>query len=840
MKKLFVVIISIFMIFSTAVVLGCSKIKVKAESVGEEYTALDYSSVSKTVLSMPEVFKSGMMFCSDKPINVWGVGKAGSSAQIILEDGVKIVETKTVEIGEDGIFKESLSSLTASFTEYKLTVTDGVTNLVYTDILVGELYLSCGQSNMALNVQYSSNGEEIMSNADNDKIRFYMAPTKPSGANNAFPYKPQYYIPGGTWAKGNSAIMVAGCSAVTYNFALELYKELNSSGKNVPVGFLDTALGATSIEAWVSRNGIMANKGMAEYLDSKGRLIGEDKWNTSTTNNYNQITALFNSKIAPVTNMNIKGIIWYQGENNVGNEVAGEYYKNALNALMKDWSIWFRSNDKNLPFVFAHMTPHNYGYEPSALAYMWEGMAKAQKLNSQTCTQVTTYDVPLDWFNPNFAYRSPIHPIVKKPIGIRMAKAMLGLVYGDAKEFNPPTYNSMMVSGKKLTVKLDNTGEGLKSRDGNEIKGFAICGKDRIFYPASAEIIDKNTIVLTSENVNNPQAATFAFSTMVMSANLVNSSELSCVPFRTDEIKSTYYHPKDWQSCDNLERFISHGSGTAEELAGFVDTFKHSQNASLSLTEGLEGKGLKLEYTLFGRGTASVSPILNYPAVFEQFADYGSISFNVLNSESRDKQIKEVKVTLADNSVGSLMLCDSDEIGITLAKNSTLYTHVRYDLTKMKTSAGIVDISVKRVGIKDLEFIFQDISTGFIIIDSFSLGKDDLVPPTLDFNVSGNLNENIKIDVTVLDNKTLKEDIKLDITILNAATGEQVKYTDNYKITNEGKYIVTVTAFDNSENEITAVREIDVKKSKKKGCGSSANLILIFSVLCLGILKFKR
>ena len=138
-----------------------------------------------------------------------------------------------------------------------------------------------------------------------------------AGAANV-PYYPAAYWEGGLWVRGDSYAQISDASAVTYNFAVELFEKLNADGAEVPVGFLNASKGATSIEAWLSRLSIDAQAEggtygtVYDYLSEKSRLLAEEDYNQSGSQNFNQVSAMFNSKVAPLTNFYIKGILWYQ------------------------------------------------------------------------------------------------------------------------------------------------------------------------------------------------------------------------------------------------------------------------------------------------------------------------------------------------------------------------------------------------------------------------------------------------------------------------------------------------------------------------------------------------
>lgn len=700
-----------------------SEVKASAATAAENAAAyrLNTEGAVTDRLVFSDAIGDNMIYQQNEPVCVWGFAPANTSVSVTLEkQNGGDAATKNATAGLDGYYECTFEGKPASYDEYKITATDGVTTVDAEHVLFGEVFISCGQSNMALNVQYCSNANELLENANNPYLRIFMSPEVAGSAN--LPYYPTAYYPGGVWVRGDSAIMVQGASAVTYNFAVSLFQSLNVDGAKVPVGFLNASKGATSIEAWLSRPSIETDADVKAYLSSKNRLLDEKDYNKAGSNNFNQVSGLFNAKIAPLTNFYVKGILWYQGENNVGNEIAGQYYKNALSLLIQDWSRWFGDQKETLPLIFAQITPHNYGYEPEALAYMWEGMSEAYLENKDHAAMVTTYDVPLDWYNPNFSYRSPIHPIVKQPVGERMAKFAINMLYGGTGEKSSPVYKTSVFEGDSAKISFDNAAS-LKTTDGLDPVGFALCGENRIFYPATATMNTDGTVTLKSRWVKKPVAATYAFSAMSVSANLCSGDGFPVAAFRTDKVKSTYYHPKDWQYCDRLSYFVSEGSGTQEGIAEHRDAYQSSTFATLSVTEdGDSGNAVKMSYTLRGRETFWFSPVLNQSGVYEQFANYDTFSFKVKNSQKRAVSIDSVEVALSDGRTGALLLSDENATSAEIAGESG-YQTFDFSLNTLVTSSGNVDISDSRALITDVKIYFKDYLSGELLLDGFEYGN---------------------------------------------------------------------------------------------------------------------
>ena len=735
-KSLFVlttVLVLAFSLFFATLNIKSNEARATTETFDYE---LDLSSAPKNKLSFSYVISDNMLYQQKKPAVVWGFCPAGKliTLQLTYQKTDEVIETKEVVSSSDGYFKISFTGRDASYTEYKIVATaDGEDTITAEHILFGELYLSCGQSNMGFNVQYCSNADEIRENANNPYIRVYMAPTFSS--NGTFSYLPTAYDSAGAWVCGDSYLSIAGASAVSYNFILKMYAELNTNGNEVPCGFLNTAKGATSIETWFSRASIeneevVGQSVVKDYLVSRDRLLTKAEFNTKGSNNYNQVSAMFNSSIAPLSNLYVKGILWYQGENNVGNETAGIYYRQALQLLRKDWSMWYNDGTEELPLFFVALTPNNSSrgnenYNPENFGYMWEGMAEVVTDDPERFSMVTAYDVPLDWYLEEFAYRAPWHTTVKKPIGERLATYALNKLYDGFDGYvSAPQYGSVNFENGRAIVSFINL-TGLKTTDGLDVIGFTLCGADRKFYPAKADILSDGTVSVYSEWVKEPVAVAYAFSMMIQRSNLCSSEGYVVAPFRSDKVASVYYSAKDWQNCDALQLWISKGSDDSRtpDLALFKDAYETSGNIELSESEdGYYGNAIKLDYTLRGREAFSFTPILHQDGVFEQLSDYDTVAFRVKNLQNRKLTVDRIEVTLANGKIGCLRSLKDDAVSATIEKGDEYQTFL-YSMNKIEIDGETEDISTVRNSIRSMTIFFKDYLNGSILIDDFMFGN---------------------------------------------------------------------------------------------------------------------
>ncbi len=678
---------------------------------------------AKESFPLPSFFANGMMFQQKKPMVLWGNAEsAGIAIEAQLLKGTDVLETKSATSDANGDWSLEFAARDGSYDSYTIVVKENGTDVkTISDILIGELWLSAGQSNMEFPVYQTVGGAELVSAADDRYMRFLMEPSIPAGRNEDQPYSPEYTIPGARWGFGNVAGDVSNVSAVAYNMALKLRDELD-----VPVGFINAALGATVIETWMSRESIESNPAVKDVLVARGIYKTEATFNTAT-DKWNQLTAMYNSKIAPLSGMNIAGVVWYQGESNA--KYAYGYYEAALTALVEDWSALFGFAEGEMPFIYSHLAPHNYipNMPFDYLAYFAEMQSNVWAAQPASMSQITIYDLPLKYSNPPVTGFHPIHPSDKTPVGLRFASAALSNVYGigDAG-YTAPVYKNMQVNGSKIILTFDEVGSGLGVIGSTtDLKGFAICGSDRVFVGAKARVASANTVEVWSDGITSPVAVTYGFSTFNMASNLKNSYGLPAVPFRTDKVESTYFYPNDWTSCDNESVWVSH----VETLtAGFEPTWKKApvsgtDNVNITYDTGIKHQGeasLKLTYTPDGNGIIGVGPVLNHPVTRNLFSSYKYITVAIRNADARTKKL-ELLMKGGDGNIykaGVAVQNTNLATAYSVVEGDAFVRYV-FDLSVLINQSGNRVSSAASVlaGVTEMQFTLNDTNSGAVYMD---------------------------------------------------------------------------------------------------------------------------
>jgi len=473
-----------------------------------------------------------MVLQREKPVAVWGWADAGESVTVAFAG-----QSKTATADADGKWMLKLDALTASAEPRSLTVTgkDGH-KIEVKDVLVGEVWLGSGQSNMSFTVQSANNFGAEKTAAKYPLIRHYREAsthaTTPAAEGK------------GVWQECTPE-NVGGFSAVLYFFGRELHTDLG-----VPVGLINTSVGGTPIESWVSAEAQSSDPETKANFDAKMKdylAFDEAKapelyqrqlatWKAAVAkakaNGTPFVTpgpkdplamrklkggpaGLFNAKVANLVPYTLRGMLWYQGEGNAGN--AALYHKQ-LSQLVTSWrTLW---NDE-VPFAWVQLP--NYTSPGEGWPRIRESMMKTLELPK------TGMAITID-----LGDIKNIHPTNKQDVGKRLSLWALGTVYGKSvPAISGPLPAGSSISGNTITVSFKHTNGGLKSISGGALTGFQIAGEDKQWKPAAAKIIGE-TVVVSSADVAQPAAVRYAWKDWP-EYSLANGAGLPASPFRTDD-----------------------------------------------------------------------------------------------------------------------------------------------------------------------------------------------------------------------------------------------------------------------------------------------------------------
>jgi len=440
-------------------------------------------------ITLPSVFSDNMVLQQNSKVAIWGWAGPGETVKIVAswnsKDTVKVKADNTSE------WKTSIQTIGAGG-PYSIKIL-GSGNAELKNVMLGEVWICSGQSNMEMSVNWKLiNGEEEALKANNPNIRIFHI--QKIGAEY-----PQQTCEA-TWTMCTPETMRA-TSATGYFFARELQEKLH-----VPVGIIVSAWGGTPAEVWIEKSRVENNPEL-----NKSKITEHYDWWPSAPG------TLYNSMISPIVPYGIAGAIWYQGEANTGNY---PIYSLLMKTLIENWRADFK---KDFPFYLVQIAPYNYG-DKGTSQYVREQEEMVTKIVPNTGMVVISDLVD------NI---KDIHPKNKLDVGKRLANYALAETYKqNIGAYKSPAFQSMQVTKDKVRLTFSNVITGLKST-GKTPAQFLIAGEDKNFVPATAKM-DGNNIVLSSKLVKTPVAVRFCFDNTSM-PDVFSTEGLPLAPFRTDK-----------------------------------------------------------------------------------------------------------------------------------------------------------------------------------------------------------------------------------------------------------------------------------------------------------------
>lgn len=435
---------------------------------------------------LPNIFADHMVLQQNSEVSIWGW--ASTPGKVTISESWDTVQVKAV-VANTSFWRAYIKTPSAGG-PYTISVKGG-NEVVLHDVMIGEVWLCSGQSNMAWPLGGALDGKEEVPNANNANIRLFQVPQ--SAAET-----PQIRGEGG-W-QVCSPESAKGFSAVGYYFGKRLQEKLN-----VPIGLLNISWGGTPAEAWTPSDRIESDSILRQ---GAAKLNPENPWGPTSPG------SIFNSMIYPVLHFGIAGAIWYQGESNAGN---ASTYETTMAQLIQSWREGF---GKQFPFYYVQIAPYTYGNDQGNVVREQE----LKMLSIPHTGMVVIWD--------HVENVKDIHPKYKQPVGDRLANYALGDNYGQTGfAYKSPVYKSMTVEKHAIRISFDNAPTGLMSKGGDPTE-FQIAGADGNFVPATAKL-DGSDVIVSSKNVKDPVAVRFGWPNESI-PNLFSKEGLPASCFRTD------------------------------------------------------------------------------------------------------------------------------------------------------------------------------------------------------------------------------------------------------------------------------------------------------------------
>ena len=490
-------------------------------------------------LKLPKIFSDGMVLQQESSAHIWGWTQPGSSVEITFA-GQKYHS----KAGAEGKWKIELEGLKANSTGSELTIQSGESKRTIQNVLVGEVWIASGQSNMEWQVSKSHQGEKEVAEATDPLLRVFVS-------SDAAAKTPQDDFQG-NWKDTRSA-NTGSFTAVGYYFAKRLRAELQ-----VPIGIIACSWGAKPVQAFTSEQALAKLPAGKDLLDMKAKASAafdpemanaryqrqikehQEKLAAWTANKKgrkpraprqpihpdedpNMPGVIYNGMIAPIIGYGNRGAIWYQGEANANGGTA-EHYEELLGCLISDWrQRW----GHDLSFYWVQLANYRKASNKPGIESDWalvqDEMRRALKSIPKSGMAVTN-----DIGDPR-----DIHPKNKKDVGERLARWALAKDYGRQDLIvSGPLYSGMEQKNGKITLSFEHA-QGLKTRDGKSPQRFEIAGADGQWHWAKAHIVGEN-IILSHDKLKNPSKARYAWASNPEGANLINSAGLPASCFTTE------------------------------------------------------------------------------------------------------------------------------------------------------------------------------------------------------------------------------------------------------------------------------------------------------------------
>jgi len=509
-------------------------------------------------LHLPAVIGSHMVLQRDKPLPIWGW--AGVGEEVIVEIAGNQAKAKA---DDDGSWQVKLPEMTAGG-PHKMTVSGKKKTITLENVMVGEVWLCSGQSNMKMALNNITNSKQECEAANYPSIRMLTV----SSGYQPFPVR-DYPAKGHGAAKMKwapcSPQVACGFSAVGYFFGRELHRELK-----VPIGLIGSYENNSAIEWWTPAEGLQSvpelkaiwdrvaawtlkseagKKAHAAYIASMKRWAASEETalgrgayrlppptfrDFSSQPGYAAPMLFYNGKIHPLVPYAIRGVIWYQGERG---HKEGDIYFHKMKALIQGWRrVW---DQGDFPFYYVQLPNFTLPRKPAS-----KEPAAGEGYTIQREVQKKALAIPNTGMAVTIDVGGPGHPRNKQDVGKRLALWPLAKVYGKKIVFSGPLYKGHKIEGGKVRISFDHMGSGLmagskkgiehvKEVPGGKLAQFATAGADKKWHWAEA-VIEGNDVVVSSSDVPVPVAVRYAWDSDPKGANLYNKEGLPASPFRTD------------------------------------------------------------------------------------------------------------------------------------------------------------------------------------------------------------------------------------------------------------------------------------------------------------------
>lgn len=579
--------------------------------------------------TLQKIFSDHALFQADASLVLNGTGESRAEIAARITRNGETVAQSSARSDKNGAFSLELKTPSASFAPCEITLQSRSDVFSIRDVLFGELWLASGQSNMELPNHAMANDQAILGEILDKKIRVYQLPTAPG--NSDFPWEP-FRMQDGAWLLPGENDRLAHVSAVALKFTTEIYDWLNRNAE-VPVGFLNASRGGTPLPAWLPLDAIEKDERMAEKMKKIGNYPTPEAWNTRGDCNFQQSCCQYNVKIAPLEGAKVRGVLWYQGENEAAGEYDQKIYADYLRFYRRIYAERFGADPERFPMLSSLIYPWTYGASGECCV----GYLNRAFVETATAEPENFIAAPVCDLAPSWAYHlnnHPIHPTNKYPLGARMASLALDNVYdrGNAQR-SPAFLTSFERVGNRLRLRFDSVGDGLFLKGSRPI-GLYVAGEDDVYMPAECEIASNGkSMEIWCDAVADPKNAAYAVQSLEPGCNLW-SGMYPVYPFFTDREKRISIEARPWYDVSRASVWASRLRGDVLDLF-FHPVWRPESGSEVCPDVAFTQEGQSLRVCAEAEDDAEFGCyVKSYPYNRLDLARFGKISVNLYNIEN--------------------------------------------------------------------------------------------------------------------------------------------------------------------------------------------------------------
>jgi len=475
------------------------------------------------MIKLFSVFSDNALFQAESILTLRGYAVPSAQLYAIIERSDKtVVSRSTAASDKAGFFAITLNTPCPSFDTYTITVTCGDTQATLQNVQFGELWLASGQSNMEMTNVEQPEYHKILSELEGKMIRVYNV----SQAND-FPAEPKEDVPGHwivTDADNKSWARVSACATA---FCIRMADRFLRMKKEIPIGFVNVAVGGTPIMSWMPLDLLLQNKKALEMIDEMELLPVAEKWRS----HFQNPAAMYNTKITPLIGLKFRGNLWYQGCNDLYTEFEKRYYQEFQQLLYTHYAELFAADDTNFPMLSVLLFPASWGCDGECFV----GYLNCAIIRNEKTSPDTFISCPISDFSPSWASNRNndfTHPTNKYRVGFRMADIAAPRIYGDIGQREIAILDSYRIEDDRMILTFTNRESDIFVK-GDHVHGLYIAGENRLYLEAECEVLSPNTLAVWHPYLKKPCHCAYAFASFIAENNLF-CGEFPVAPFATD------------------------------------------------------------------------------------------------------------------------------------------------------------------------------------------------------------------------------------------------------------------------------------------------------------------